>query len=81
MKEVELKPCPFCGGRELLLRDVRGMFGRSAYARTYRYIQCRSCFSQTGYYGTKPKTVEAWNRRVDNERTQMEWLYDLRRAT
>jgi Lar family restriction alleviation protein len=61
----ELKPCPFCGGENIVMRDVCGLFGKSAHTRTYRYMQCRDCMSQTGFHGTKPKTIEAWNRRVD----------------
>ena len=61
---IELKPCPFCGGTDILMRDVRGMFGKSSHARTYHDMQCRNCFSQTGHYGTKRKTIEAWNTRT-----------------
>ena len=64
MKMIELKPCPFCGGADILMRDVRGMFGKSFNVRTYYYMQCRNCFSQTGYYKTKPKTIKAWNTRT-----------------
>ena len=68
---AELKPCPFCGGINIVMRDVTGMFGaKSAHQRTYHYMQCRDCMSQTGYHGTKPKTIEAWNTRnggADNE--------------
>lgn len=63
----ELKSCPFCGGANLVMRDISGRFGRSAYQRTYHYIQCRDCMSQSGYCGTKPKTIESWNRRANDE--------------
>ena len=46
------------------MRDVSGMFGKSSHTITYHYMQCRDCCSQTGYYETKPKTIEAWNTRV-----------------
>ena len=65
---AELKPCPFCGGTDILMRDVSGMFGKSSHARTYHYVQCSDCFSQTGYHGTKSKTIEAWNTRTQKER-------------
>jgi Lar family restriction alleviation protein len=64
MGDDGLKPCPFCGGTNILMRDVSGLFGKSAYTRTYHYMQCRDCMSQTGYHGTKPKSIGAWNRRV-----------------
>ena len=62
----DLKPCPFCGGREIVIRPVHGYFVGSAYQRTYQYIQCRNCFARTGDHGTRPKAIEAWNRRADN---------------
>lgn len=63
----ELKPCPFCGGTDILMRDVCGMFGKSSNVRTYHYMQCRNCFSQTGYYKTKPKTIKTWNTRTSKK--------------
>ena len=68
----ELKPCPFCGGTDILMRDVRGMFGKSSNVRTYHYMQCRNCFSQTGYYKTKSKTIKTWNTRTSKERDKKE---------
>ncbi len=57
-------PCAHCGGTDIIIRKVDGMFGKSAYARTYKYVQCRTCFSQTGYHGTEPKARLAWNTRA-----------------
>lgn len=53
---MELKPCPFCGGKELNF----GRFGLS--------ISCEYCgifFTPVGH-GGKEEVIEAWNRRVDN---------------
>ena len=63
---IELKPCPFCGGNSIVMHDVPGTFGKSTHTRLYHYMQCRDCFAQTGYHGTKPKTIEAWNRRDEH---------------
>ena len=70
---AELLPCPFCGGTDILMRDVSGMFGKSSNARTYHYMQCRDCFSQTGYHETKTKAIDAWNTRTPKERGG-EWI-------
>ena len=59
----ELLPCWHCGGTDIIIRKV-GLFGKSAYQRTYKYVQCRTCFSQTGYHGTEPKARLAWNTRA-----------------
>ena len=59
-----LVPCWHCGGTDIVIRKVDGLFGKSAHQRTYKYAQCRTCFSQTGYHGTEPKTRLAWNTRA-----------------
>ena len=65
---AELKPCPFCGGTNIEMRQEGTLFGKSAYSRTYHYMQCRDCMSRTGVHGTKPGTVESWNRRAEDVR-------------
>ena len=70
---AELLSCPFCGGTDIIMRDVSGMFGKSSHARTYHYMQCRDCFSQTGYHETKPKAIDAWNTRTQKEKGG-EWI-------
>ena len=64
---MELKPCPFCGSEEIQVRKVTGMFGRSAYARTRKYVLCEKCRARTFDYATKPLAIEAWNRRANDE--------------
>ena len=63
----ELKPCPFCGGRAE--QFIRYMPDNT----NYYYIMCSKCkassnefFSYFGYEGMQ-ESVEAWNRRVDND--------------
>lgn len=66
----ELKPCPFCGGKAVIVSNT------TAYHMfTYRAI-CSSCKAQMGYrnhcydgrgklfFETKEEAIEAWNRRV-----------------
>lgn len=64
---AELKPCPFCGGKEIDVCEEGKMFGKSAYSRTYLFARCRKCYARTGVHGTKPKTIEAWNRRAEDD--------------
>lgn len=59
-----LVPCWHCGGTDIIIRKVDGLFGKSAHQRTYKYAQCRTCFSQTGHHGTEPKACLAWNTRA-----------------
>lgn len=51
---TELKPCPFCGGQAHIMHEGH-------------WIMCEDCQSESGYYETKEETIEAWNRRAENE--------------
>lgn len=60
----ELKPCPFCGGKAVLV-VIEGVEVRceDCGARTDRRVTYKT---PTGVYGNKPveKVIELWNRRV-----------------
>ncbi|MBQ7516394.1 MAG: Lar family restriction alleviation protein [Schwartzia sp.] len=63
----ELKPCPFCGGRDLQL--VRAL-------STGRYVvECRGCRKQVYLNSVecmdRGNAIKAWNRRAGDERMQM----------
>ena len=61
---IELKPCPFCGGKALLSHDHAGI-GAS-------YIRCEKCglesirFLKSFEIASDDKAVEFWNRRVND---------------
>lgn len=52
MKKIELKPCPFCGGK------ARGFSHCS-----FNFIKCMTCKTVSGIYDTYKDAVAAWNRR------------------
>ncbi len=54
----KLKPCPFCGGEEILQGLSEVEEGRYWY---YRY--CLACHSKTNSQVTKAKAIKAWNTR------------------
>ena len=59
MKNIELKPCPFCG-REAEVYNHYPPFGR----RVIVTVRCTKCRSNSGNWGRTDKAIEAWNRRV-----------------
>lgn len=54
----ELKPCPFCGGKAVLIRD------RDAFKI---YCTNRSCDAQYGWCADEEYTIDGWNRRNHND--------------
>ena len=61
---MELKPCPFCGGKALLAHDHAGN-GAS-------YIRCENCglesvrFIKSFEVASDEQAIKFWNRRADN---------------
>ena len=60
---IELKPCPFCGGEAFLNFDpeaVEDTFGRKWAFNVF----CGNCCATTGICWSKEQAIEAWNRRA-----------------
>lgn len=55
---MELKPCPFCGGKAEL--NVYPFDTRNEYQ-----VECENCFCQTYVYDTEQDAIEAWDRRAE----------------
>lgn len=54
----ELKPCPFCGGKAILIE--------LEYSKA-KFAKCENhCCEQSLIYQTKAEAIEAWNRRVND---------------
>ena len=66
VKESELKPCPFCGGK--------AEFGvnPNTFCKTI-WVYCQKCGAETKHFEidlyscAAKNAAEAWNRRADNE--------------
>lgn len=54
MKEIELKPCPFCGGEAKIKKNI---------LNEDIYVECRSCYSRTDGFGIAEYAIEQWNKR------------------
>lgn len=76
MKEIKLKPCPFCGGEKMNITkrndfyELQGMYGSVAMK-----IRCCTCDvemwehsrSEHDYRKRVGQAVAKWNRRAENE--------------
>ena len=67
IKQIELKPCPFCGGKAKF-HEERGTFDvDGGKLLTVHYeVYCSRCFAQTSSIagGDKNMVIELWNRRA-----------------
>lgn len=67
MNERELKPCPFCGGKQIILDCWEGIHGMNYFVR------CRKCritlYSSDGLmlksFATAKAAEKAWNSRAE----------------
>jgi len=66
MKDMELKPCPFCGGQETLEHE------ENYDAHSFWWIECDDCSCKLGDYEQglyednpgKERLINDWNRRA-----------------
>lgn len=58
--KTELKPCPFCGGKALLVT-------KRAEDSTFYGVMCYAtgCCVISATYPTEEMAIEAWNRRTE----------------
>lgn len=66
MKGIELKKCPFCGGKAGLYQTYDGCY----------VVECNECGTTRKMSGYKDKVINEWNNRVGIMpiRSQSEWL-------
>lgn len=55
----KLKPCPFCGSKNIDLFE---------HGAIVVFVQCDDCLATFPHFDSKQEAIEAWNRRVDNDR-------------
>ncbi len=66
MREIELKPCPFCGGKAVIhTGEGVCVICRECNSRTMSLVDGMSQGKPDG--GAVYRVIELWNRRADNE--------------
>ena len=59
----ELKPCPFCGSKDVEIRWHAPLFGEMAMLN---YVICNDCGAMGSHKILESEAIKAWNRRTDN---------------
>ncbi len=74
MSEQKLKPCPFCGSRDVRIiynecsnRLYIGRDGGIRHTPLTHSVKCLCCDSKTGEYEDCVVAIAAWNRRANDE--------------
>ena len=62
IRDSELKPCPFCGGKACL---QRGIYVNKEWHNDF-IVFCDKCEVGTVPYNTMAEAIKAWNRRIDS---------------
>lgn len=67
---VELKSCPFCGGKARLDYASGGNItyidseGKVKYTPIFYTVLCEECVARIGVYEKYEMAIDAWNKRV-----------------
>lgn len=68
VESIQLKPCPFCGGKAKIHGCADLENERMAAVLTGKYgVHCEKCKIATTPYDTEGKAAEAWNQRKRSE--------------
>lgn len=71
----ELKPCPFCGGTNIIIANCKTLGDcedsdeceEDGFVSAVCDYNQHGCGASNGYYKNKKEAIEAWNRRVGDE--------------
>ena len=73
---IIIKPCPFCGNKDLAFVNYSPQENEVYIYFVKRFaIHCRytgeaqGCGTESGHYKSKDEAIEAWNKRVSDEQS------------
>lgn len=70
MPEIKLKPCPFCGGKAIIMRLESLETGFVSYYVSHNDpFNCAYAIKQQSASETIQEAANKWNRRADDEET------------
>lgn len=70
MSEIKLKPCPFCGGKAIIMRLECLETGFVSYYVSHKeFSNCAYEIRQQSASETMQEAANKWNRRADDEGT------------
>lgn len=58
MDNLILKPCPFCGGGAILVKDFSSF-------KDWTYVRCKECGASVAVVDNPYRAIENWNRRSE----------------
>lgn len=56
--KIHLKPCPFCGEKEIWITTVTENCG------SYLYVECSKCGAKSSEEDSQDTAVKSWNKRT-----------------
>lgn len=59
MKEIKLRPCPFCGAYKVKIRVLN--------PDNNYYVLCQECDTKSGAYDTRLFAAKVWNTRAGDK--------------
>lgn len=61
MSKTELKPCPFCEGKAIMIQNTAN------YGSVFHFVMCIECGNRTASFRSTKTAEKKWNRRFPKD--------------